>query len=152
MKKIAASILALGLLALPAHADGGVKLGMLVCDVSGSIGLILGGSEAASCTFQGPNGTEYYKGRITQVGLDIGVTAGAIMSWAVFAPGQVGRGALQGDYAGATADAAFAVGLGANVLVGGSQNSIALQPVSVEGQAGVNIAAGLATFKLEYVN
>ncbi|MFO1133036.1 MAG: DUF992 domain-containing protein [Hyphomicrobiales bacterium] len=151
MKKIAASILALGLLALPAHADGGVKLGMLVCDVSGSIGLILGGSEAASCTFQGPNGTEYYKGRITQVGLDIGVTAGAIMSWAVFAPGQVGRGALQGDYAGATADAAFAVGLGANVLVGGSQQSIALQPVSVEGQAGVNVAAGLANFKLEYV-
>lgn len=151
MKKIAASILALGLLALPAHADSGVKLGVLVCDVSGSIGLILGGAESASCTFQGPNGTEYYKGRITQVGLDIGVTAGAIMSWAVFAPGQVGRGALQGDYAGATADAAFAVGLGANVLVGGSQNSIALQPVSVEGQAGVNIAAGLANFKLVYV-
>ena len=151
MKKIAASFLALGLLALPAHAEGGIKLGVLVCDVSGSIGLILGGSEAASCTFQGPNGVEYYKGRITQVGLDIGVTAGAIMSWAVFAPGQVGRGALAGDYAGATADAAFAVGLGANVLVGGSQQSIALQPVSVEGQAGINIAAGLANFKLEYV-
>ena len=151
MKKIAASILALGLLALPAHADGGIKLGVLVCDVSGSIGLILGGSEAASCTFQGPNGVEYYKGRITQVGLDIGVSTGAIMSWAVFAPGQVGRGALAGDYAGATADAAFAVGLGANVLVGGSQRSIALQPVSMEGQAGVNVAAGLANFRLEYV-
>ena len=150
MKKIAASILALGLLTLPAKADGGVKLGMLVCDVSGSVGLILGGTEAASCSFQGPNGTEYYKGRITQVGLDIGVTAGAIMSWAVFAPGQVGKGALAGDYAGATAAASFAVGLGANVLVGGSQNSIALQPVSVEGQAGVNIAAGLANFKLIY--
>lgn len=151
MKKIAASLLALGLLALPAQADGGVKLGMLVCDVSGSVGLILGGSESASCTFQGPNGTEYYKGRITQVGLDIGVSTGAIMSWAVFAPGQVGKGALAGTYAGATADAAFAVGLGANVLVGGSQNSIALQPVSVQGSAGVNIAAGLAAFKLEYV-
>ena len=151
MKKIAASLLALGLLALPAHADGGVKLGVLVCDVSGSIGLILGGSESASCTFQGPNGVEYYKGRITQVGLDIGVTAGAVMSWAVFAPGQVGKGALAGDYAGATADAAFAVGLGANVLVGGSQQSIALQPVSIEGQAGVNIAAGLANFQLQYV-
>lgn len=151
MKKIAASILALGLLTLPAKADGGVKLGMLVCDVSGSVGLILGGSESASCTFQGPNGTEYYKGRITQVGLDIGVTAGAVMSWAVFAPGQVGRGALAGTYAGATASASFAVGLGANVLVGGSQNSIALQPVSVEGSAGVNIAAGLASFSLEFV-
>jgi hypothetical protein len=151
MKKIAASILALGLLALPAQADTGVKLGMLVCDVSGSIGLILGGTESAACTFQGPNGTENYKGRITQVGIDIGVTAGAVMSWAVFAPGQVGRGALAGTYAGATAEASFAVGLGANVLVGGSQNSIALQPVSVEGSAGVNVAAGLASFKLEYV-
>jgi hypothetical protein len=151
MKKIAASILALGLLALPAHADGGVKLGMLVCDVSGSIGLILGGTESAACTFQGPNGVENYKGRITQVGLDIGVTSGAIMSWAVFAPGQVGKGALAGTYAGATADASFAVGLGANVLVGGSQNSIALQPVSVEGSAGVNVAAGLASFQLQYI-
>ena len=151
MKKIAASILALGLLAMPAHAATGVKLGMLVCDVSGSIGLILGGTEAASCTFQGPNGVEYYQGRITQVGLDIGVTAGAVMSWAVFAPGQLGRGALAGDYAGATADAAFAVGLGANVLVGGSQQSVALQPLSIEGQVGVNVAAGLANFRLEYV-
>ena len=151
MKKIAASILALGLFALPAHADGGVKVGMLVCDVSGSIGLILGGTESASCTFQGVKGTEYYKGSITQVGLDIGVTTGAVMSWAVFAPGQIARGALAGDYAGATAGAAFAVGLGANVLVGGSQQSIALQPVSLEGQTGVNVAAGLANFNLQFV-
>ena len=151
-KTIAASILALGLLSLPAQADNGIKLGMLVCDVSGSIGLILGGTESASCTFQGPNGAEFYKGRITQVGIDIGVTAGAVMSWAVFAPGKVNKGALAGTYAGATADAAFAVGLGANVLVGGSENSIALQPVSLEGEAGVNIAAGLATFKLVFVD
>lgn len=152
MKKLAVSLLAFGLLALPAKADNGVKLGMLVCDVSGSVGLILGGTESAICNFQGPNGLENYKGRITQVGLDIGVTTGAIMTWAVFAPGTVNRGALAGTYAGATADAAFAVGLGANVLVGGSGKSIALQPVSIEGETGVNIAAGLATFKLEYVN
>ncbi len=152
MKTIAASILALGLFALPAHAGNGVKLGMLVCDVSGSVGLILGGTESAACTFQGPNGVENYKGRITQVGIDIGVTTGAIMSWAVFAPGSLGRGALAGTYGGATADAAFAVGLGANVLVGGSQSSIALQPVSLEGQTGVNVAAGLATFTLQYID
>ena len=152
MKKLAVSFLAFGLLAVPAKADNGVKLGMLVCDVSGSVGLILGGTESAICNFQGPNGLENYKGRITQVGLDIGVTTGAIMTWAVFAPGTVNRGALAGTYAGATADAAFAVGLGANVLVGGSGKSIALQPVSIEGETGVNIAAGLATFKLEYVN
>jgi hypothetical protein len=152
VKKLAVSLLAFGLLAVPAKADNGVKLGMLVCDVSGSVGLILGGTESAICNFQGPNGLENYKGRITQVGLDIGVTTGAIMTWAVFAPGTVNRGALAGTYAGATADAAFAVGLGANVLVGGSGKSIALQPVSIEGETGVNIAAGLATFKLEYVN
>jgi hypothetical protein len=152
VKKLAVSLLAFGLLAVPAKADSGVKLGMLVCDVSGSVGLILGGTESAICNFQGPNGLENYKGRITQVGLDIGVTTGAIMTWAVFAPGTVNRGALAGTYAGATADAAFAVGLGANVLVGGSGKSIALQPVSIEGETGVNIAAGLATFKLEYVN
>jgi hypothetical protein len=146
-----ATIVTLGLSMTPAVADTGIKLGVLECDVSGSIGLILGGTEDASCKFRGPNGLEIYRGRITQVGLDIGVTEGAIMSWAVFAPGKVNKGALEGTYAGATADAAFAVGLGANVLVGGSQNSIALQPLSVEGQVGVNIAVGLASFKLEFV-
>ena len=152
MKTIYASLLALALCASPAFAKSGVKVGVLNCDVSASVGLILGGTERASCVFEGPNGQELYKGRITQVGLDIGVTAEAVMSWVVFAPGTLAPGALAGTYAGATADAAFAVGLGANVLVGGSQNSVALQPVSVEGQVGVNIAAGLAKFTLEYEN
>lgn len=72
------------------------------------------------------------------------------MSWVVFAAGNLGPGALAGTYAGATAEATFAVGLGANVLVGGSAQSIALQPVSVQAQTGVNIAAGLETFTLEF--
>ena len=71
------------------------------------------------------------------------------MSWAVFAPGQVGKGALAGTYAGATADASFAVGLGANVLVGGSNKSIALQPLSVQAQTGLNFAAGVAKLQLK---
>lgn len=150
-KTLFASAFAFTLLAAPALADGGVKLGVLNCDLSAGVGLILGGSQAASCVFQGPNGSENYEGRISEVGLDIGVTEASVMSWAVFAPGQVGRGALQGTYVGATAEATVAVGLGANVLVGGSENSIALQPVSVEGQAGLNVAAGLAKFNLKYV-
>lgn len=150
-KTLFASAFAFALLAAPALADGGVKLGVLNCDLSASVGLILGGSQAASCVFQGPNGSENYEGRISEVGLDIGVTEASVMSWAVFAPGQVGRGALQGTYVGATAEATVAVGLGANVLVGGSENSIALQPVSVDGQAGLNVAAGLAKFNLKYV-
>lgn len=150
-KTLFASALALALLSAPALAGTGVKLGVLNCDLSASVGLILGGSQAASCVFQGPNGAENYQGRITEIGVDIGVTEATVMSWAVFAPGQLGRGALQGTYAGATAQATIAVGLGANVLVGGSQNSIALQPLSVSGQAGLNVAAGLAKFNLTYV-
>lgn len=150
-KTLFASTLALAVLSAPALADGGVKLGVLNCDLSAGVGLILGGSQAASCVFQGPNGSETYEGRISDVGLDIGFTDASVMSWAVFAPGQVNRGALQGTYVGATAEATVAVGLGANVLVGGSQNSIALQPVSVGGQAGLNVAAGLAKFTLKYV-
>ena len=122
--------------------QNGVKVGVLTCDVSASVGLILGGSQSAICVFQGPHGAENYKGKIVEVGLDIGVTGAAVMSWVVFAPGKLSRGALEGIYAGATADAAFAVGLGANVLVGGSQNTVALQPLSVDAQVGVNIAAG----------
>ena len=150
-KTIAASLLALGMATAPALADQGVKVGVLTCDVSAGVGLILGGSQAASCLFEGPNGNETYEGRIGKLGIDIGVTDATIMSWVVFAPGQLGPGALAGKYAGATAEATVAVGLGANVLVGGSEQSVALQPVSVQGQTGLNIAAGLATFTLKYV-
>jgi hypothetical protein len=152
MKWISASLLALVLAASPAFAKNGVKIGVLTCDVSAGVGLILGGTQKASCVFDGPNGQENYKGRIQEIGIDIGVTAETIMSWVVFAPGKLGPGALAGTYAGATAEATFAVGLGANVLVGGSQSSVALQPLSVQGQTGLNIAAGLAKFTLEYAN
>lgn len=152
MTRISAALLALALFVSPAYAKNGVKLGVLTCDVSASVGLILGGTEKAVCVFDGPNGQENYKGRITEVGIDIGITAQAVLSWVVFAPGKLGPGSIAGTYGGATADTAFAVGLGANVLVGGSQNSVALQPLSVEGQVGVNIAAGLAKFTLEYVD
>jgi len=150
MKMIAAAAVALVLAAGPALADGGVKVGVLNCDVSAGVGLILGGSQKAACVFDGPNGQEMYKGRISKLGLDIGVTDETVMSWVVFAAGNLAPGALAGTYAGATAEATFAVGLGANVLVGGSEQSIALQPVSVQGQTGINIAAGLEGFTLEF--
>lgn len=151
MKILAGSLVALSLMAAPAMATSGVKVGVLNCDVSAGVGLILGGSQSASCVFEGPNGAQNYEGRISEVGLDIGVTDAAVMSWAVFAVGNLAPGSLAGTYVGATAGAAIAVGLGANVLVGGSGNSIALQPISVEGQTGLNIAVGLAEFKLKYM-
>ena len=65
-------------------------------------------------------------------------------------PPTCGRGALEGDYAGATASATVGVGLGANVLIGGLDKSIALQPLSVSGNTGLNIAAGVGVITLKY--
>ncbi|MCA3572842.1 MAG: DUF992 domain-containing protein [Aestuariivirga sp.] len=152
MKKIAlAAILALGLAASPAlAANKGVKIGVLTCDVAGGVGMIIGSSRSVDCYFEGTVGSrEHYVGTIGKLGLDIGVTGKAIMGWAVFAPGKLKAGALAGNYAGASAEATIAVGLGANVLVGGSNKSIALQPFSVQAQTGLNIAAGVASLKLK---
>ena len=127
----------------------GVKIGTLNCDVSAGFGLILGSSKTIKCTFTRANGeTEYYGGKINKLGVDIGYTGNQILSWVVFAPGSVGVGALAGNYGGATAEATAIVGVGANVLVGGSNRSIALQPLSVTGQTGLNVAAGVASLSL----
>jgi hypothetical protein len=104
-----------------------------------------------SCIFtpDRPGPSEGYVGVINKFGLDIGVTTRQSMLWGVFAPSDGPmRGALAGSYVGATGEATFAVGLGANVLVGGSNRSVALQPVSVTGQTGINIAAGVADLQL----
>ena len=154
MKKIAiAALLVLGLVATPALAKNngkGVKIGMLTCDVAGGVGLIIGSNKAVDCIFEGTvGGREHYKGSIGKFGLDVGVTSKGVMAWAVFAPGKLKAGALAGKYAGATAEATVAIGLGANVLVGGSNKSVALQPISVQAQTGLNFAAGIAGLTLK---
>jgi hypothetical protein len=150
MKKLAlAALLSLGLAASPALAQSGVKIGVLSCEVAPGVGLIIASSKTVKCTFDGTVGKkDRYTGTIEKLGIDIGITGKGVMSWAVFAPGKVGRGALAGRYAGATAEATVAVGLGANVLVGGSNKSIALQPISVQAQTGLNVAAGIAALRL----
>ena len=95
-----------------------------------------------------PGPKEVYVGSITKFGLDLGATAGGEMVWAVYAPTTRKFGALAGNYGGATAEATVGAGLGANVLVGGSDRTVALQPVSVQGQAGLNVAAGVADLRL----
>lgn len=95
-----------------------------------------------------PGPKEVYVGSITKFGLDLGATAGGEMVWAVYAPSTRKFGALAGNYGGATAEATVGAGLGANVLVGGSDRTVALQPVSVQGQAGLNVAAGVADLQL----
>ena len=154
MKKLAlAALVTLGLAASPAFAkQSGVKIGVLNCDVSAGVGMILASSKTVKCKFdRAVGGTEYYKGTIEKLGIDIGFTGKGVISWIVFAPGQISKGALQGRYAGASAEATVAVGLGANVLVGGGNKSIALQPLSVQAQTGLNVAAGVAALRLKAV-
>lgn len=149
-----AAAVAMALLAAsPASAKSGIKIGSLNCTVSGGVGLILGSSKSMKCKFVSVTGrkTERYTGSITKLGIDIGFTKKSYITWAVFAGGKTQRGALAGSYGGASAEATVGVGLGANVLVGGFKKTIALQPVSIQGQKGLNVAAGIAGLKLNYV-
>ncbi len=126
-----------------------VQVGQLTCSLSAGIGLIIGSQRNVNCTFQPDNGPpEAYTGTMTKVGLDIGVTGGTAIVWAVFAGTNRYSGMLTGTYAGAQAEATVGAGLGANVLVGGSNRSVALQPLSVQGQVGLDIAAGIGALEL----
>jgi hypothetical protein len=134
-------------LAAPAHA--GVKVGTLSCREAGGWGYILGSSRALDCTFTGADHSEHYRGSMSKFGVDIGYQHSAVMIWEVIAPNDhPSRGALAGHYGGATASAAVGVGLGANVLIGGFDRSFALQPLSVKGSTGVNVAAGIGELTL----
>jgi len=138
-------------LAGPASAQGGVTVGTLTCNVAGGFGFVIGSSRAITCTFAGPAGHyEHYTGRISKFGVDIGYLRGGILVWTVFAPtaGTLAPGALAGSYAGGTASATVGVGVGANALVGGSNRSFTLQPLSIEGNRGLNVAAGIAAMTL----
>jgi len=132
-------------------APSGIKVGTLTCNVASGWGFIFGSSKDLHCNFR-PNGHrgEHYVGSISKFGVDIGYTEGGVLVWGVFAPSSdVRPGALEGDYAGATASATVGVGLGANVLIGGLDKSIALQPLSVEGNKGLNVAAGIGAISLK---
>jgi hypothetical protein len=126
-----------------------VQAGTLECSLSSSIGLVVGSQRNVACNFK-PNGgpPEAYVGTLTRVGLDVGVTGGGAIIWGVFTGTNLYSGMLTGTYVGATAEMSIAAGLGANVLVGGSNRAVALQPVSVQGQVGLNIAAGVGTLEL----
>jgi len=153
MKKSALTTLAAAALAcslsLPASAQR-AQIGMLDCDVSAGVGFIIGSQREVHCVFNPSDGgpQEMYVGSIRKFGLDLGATAGGQMIWAVHAETTARRNALAGTYIGASAEATVAVGLGANVLVGGSNRTVALQPVSVQAQTGLNVAAGVTELEL----
>jgi Protein of unknown function (DUF992) len=156
-KKLAVAAAALGLAAgalangPPAQAQG-VQAGVLTCNVASGFGFIFGSSKAVNCTYSPAGGVpQHYVGNITKFGVDIGYTQGGVLVWTVLAPTTAPPpGALNGTYLGATASATAGVGVGANVLVGGSGNTISLQPLSIEGNTGLNVAAGIAGLTLTY--
>ena len=144
---LAAAALA-GAFALAPAAEARVRSGTLTCHVSGGIGLILGSRRTMTCEFHSGRDVEFYTGRIDRIGLDIGITEQSEILWGVFERTRNHQD-LSGRYTGATAQATIGVGLGANVLVGGGQNSIALQPLSISGQTGLNVAAGISSMHLQ---
>ncbi len=115
-----------------------MRVGDLTCNVASGWGFVFGSSKDLHCTYRGSNGhREHYTGAISKFGVDVGYTEGGVLVWGVFAPtSDMRKGALSGDYVGASAQATVAVGAGANVLVGGFNKSIDLQPLSVEGSQG----------------
>jgi hypothetical protein len=109
----------------------------------------VGSSHAAQCVFTSASGRrEHYAGLIKRVGLDVGYTGRAVVTWAVFAPSMAGPQALAGDYAGASAGLSAGIGGGANVLVGGNAGAISLQPLSLKTERGFAIGAGAGMLEL----
>lgn len=133
-----------------ANAQERVQVGVLECRGGASIGFIVGSVTNLGCVLRIDGVPEdRYVATIRKVGVDLGITSETALAWGVFAPTrQLGPGDLSGNYAGAQGSATIGVGAGGNVLVGGSNNSIALQPLSLQGQVGLSVAAGLESLEL----
>jgi Protein of unknown function (DUF992) len=148
---IAAAVLAGSFAAADAQQPmARVQVGVLECRGGASVGFIVGSVTNLGCVLRIEGVPEdRYVATIRKVGLDLGITQESALAWGVYAPvARLGPGDLAGNYAGAQGSASVGVGVGGNVLVGGSDNSIALQPLSVQGQVGLNVAAGLESLEL----
>ncbi len=146
---LTAAVLTASLVA--ADAQERVRVGVLECRGAASIGFVVGSVTHLGCVLRAEGMPEdRYVATIRKVGVDLGITQETALAWGVYAPvARLGPGDLSGTYAGAQGSASVGVGLGGNVLVGGSNNSIALQPLSVQGQVGLNVAAGLESLELQ---
>ena len=137
-----------------ANALPPVRAGILQCQGGQNVGFVVGSTTSLECVFQSDGRRpEPYIATVHRFGLDLGVTDQTRLTWAVNAPtGRVGRGDLAGNYGGVGANASVGVGFGGNFLLGGPANSYALQPISLQGQTGLNVAAGVASIELEPVH
>ncbi len=139
----------------PARAAMTTKTGTLTCHVDRGFGFVFGSSRNLACTYTSAKGgqVQHYTGDISKFGVDVGYLQSGVIVWAVLAPTtDLGVGALSGGYVGVTAGGSAGVGADANVLVGGSTRTLSLQPISIEGDTGLNIAAGIAAITLKYAS
>ena len=152
---LAAVVAAAGLLvsAAPSFAQSGPPTGRLTCNVGAGLGLVVTSQRPMNCTFAPRRGPpQRYTGVVRNFGLDLGTIRSNTMSWRVYGPyARAPLGALSGQYAGATAGASAGVGGSANLLVGGNNNEVTLQPLSLQGSRGVNVALGVTGFELTLV-
>src|SRR5471032_3002169 len=125
-----------------ANALPPVRAGILQCQGGQNVGFVVGSVTSLECVFQSEGRRpEPYIATVRRYGVDLGFTDQTKFSWAVNAPS---RQIQRGD----RANASVGVGFGGNFLVGGAQNSYGLQPLSVQGQTGLNVAAGIADIEL----
>ena len=145
-----AALMAVGLMAaIPAQANG-VKLGTLTCQFDGGPGLLIGSVHQGECVYRNNQGhTKKYNAELSRLGVDIGVTGNKTVVWAVIGVDGKSNGGLKGTYTGVNAEATLVVGVGVNALVGGFKSGIVLNPVSISGQTGLNVAACVATLRLQ---
>jgi len=131
--------------------NASIRAGVLVCDVEGGTGFVVGSRKDMECTFETTEGdVEDYMGVMSKFGIDIGTTEATTIRWVVFtSTSELADYALQGSYGGISAEATLGVGIGANALIGGSEKSIILQPLSAQAQSGLNIAAGIGAMDLK---
>ncbi len=134
-----------------AQQPGQVQVGVLECRGGQNVGFVLGSNAHLNCVFQSAGGrAEGYVANIRRFGIDLGFTDNTTVQWAIYAPTtRVPRGGLAGQYGGVGTNASVGVGFGGNFLVGGPNNLYGLQPVSVQGQVGLNVASGIVQLQLE---
>ena len=150
------AILGVAMFSSPAVAQAPLpwtQVGVLSCKVNPNIGFVIAGRQSLECQFtpNTPDPPQAYDGAINTVGLNVGISAGGVLGWAVFAPTTgIPAGALAGDYVGVSGAIGIGVGAGANVMLGGSGRTFALQPISVQGSVALNVVLGVSSLTLRW--
>lgn len=153
--RLCGALLALTLVYFPTagHAQSAwSQVGGLNCKLAPTVGFIVASEQKMSCQFtpsQVGLPIQSYSGTMRTIGVDLGAISGGILTWGVFAAtAGPAFGGLDGNYVGVSGEATLGLGAGANVMLGGSNRSVALQPISVQAMTGLNVQAGVSTLSL----